>query len=161
MGSVALFYGTILWGAAVALMLSGIVPVHCIIFFKLYPDELSLKTAMVATVWLDAAQSAFILALFHYFVVHFGNTSAGTATLSRGVSIHPIHLSVNPPLIIITRLRSVAVRLRTTPSRISQVLIPGKAHNPGDFFDLLETEGSTQRRSAAVRACTHFYEILG
>ncbi|KAJ7828903.1 hypothetical protein B0H14DRAFT_2811040, partial [Mycena olivaceomarginata] len=58
------FYGTILWGAAVALMLNGIVPVHCIIFFKLYPDELSLKTAMVATVWLDAAQSAFILALF-------------------------------------------------------------------------------------------------
>ncbi|KAJ7791518.1 hypothetical protein B0H14DRAFT_2935099 [Mycena olivaceomarginata] len=77
MGSVALFYGTILWGAAVALMLSGIVPVQCIIFFKLYPDESSLKTAMVATVWLDAAQSAFILALFHYFVVHFGNTSAG------------------------------------------------------------------------------------
>ncbi|KAJ7309439.1 hypothetical protein DFH08DRAFT_485583 [Mycena albidolilacea] len=78
MGSVALLYGPILLGGAVALMLSGIVAVQCIIFFKLYPDESSLKTAMVATVWLlDAAQSAFILAsLFYYFVVHFGDTSA-------------------------------------------------------------------------------------
>ncbi|KAJ7891599.1 hypothetical protein B0H14DRAFT_2687765, partial [Mycena olivaceomarginata] len=59
--------------------LSGIVAVQCIIFFKLYPEESSLKNAMVATVWLlDAAQSAFILtSLFYYFVVHFGDTSAG------------------------------------------------------------------------------------
>ncbi|KAJ7858032.1 hypothetical protein B0H14DRAFT_2749905 [Mycena olivaceomarginata] len=74
-----IFYGPILLGAAMApCTLSGIVAVQCIIFFKLYPDESSLKIAMVATVWLlDAAQSAFITSLFHYFVVHFGDTSAG------------------------------------------------------------------------------------
>jgi len=71
------FYGSILFGGAVALMLSGIVAVQCIIFFKLYPNEAGVKTAMVATVWtLDAAQSAFILAsLFYYFIAHFGDTS--------------------------------------------------------------------------------------
>ncbi|KAJ7898215.1 hypothetical protein B0H14DRAFT_2675294 [Mycena olivaceomarginata] len=101
MGSVALFYGPILLGAAVSLMLSGIVAVQCIIFFKLYPDESSLKTAMVATVWLlDAAQSAFILtSLFYYFVVHLGDTSAG----NRNVI-----------------LWSVAVRLRTAPVTAKQ-----------------------------------------
>ncbi|KAJ7481331.1 hypothetical protein B0H11DRAFT_1224901 [Mycena galericulata] len=70
-------YGPILSGGAVALMLSGIVAVQCIIFFKLYPDEAGIKTAMVATVWaLDLAQTGFILAsLFHFFVIHFGDTS--------------------------------------------------------------------------------------
>ncbi|KAJ7182258.1 hypothetical protein C8R43DRAFT_966626 [Mycena crocata] len=59
-------------------MLSGVVAVQCIIFFKLYPDEAGIKTAMVATVWsLDLAQSAFILAsLYNYFVKHFGNRLA-------------------------------------------------------------------------------------
>ncbi|KAJ7305458.1 hypothetical protein DFH08DRAFT_825149 [Mycena albidolilacea] len=109
-----------------------------------------LAIAGLARAKLDAAQSAFILALFHYFVVHFGNTSAGNRNVIPW---------------------SVAVHLHTMPSRISQVLIPGKAHKPGDcttpicgvlrkVYDLLETEGSTQRRSAAVRACAHFYEIL-
>ncbi|KAJ7264036.1 hypothetical protein B0H12DRAFT_271669 [Mycena haematopus] len=75
--SPALTYGPVLFGGAVALMLSGIVAVQCIIFFKLYPDESGVKTAMVATVWtLDAAQSAFIGAsLFDYFIAHFGDTS--------------------------------------------------------------------------------------
>ncbi|KAJ7438989.1 hypothetical protein FB451DRAFT_1415956 [Mycena latifolia] len=70
MDSVALAYGPILFGGAVAFMLSGIVAVQCIIFFKLYPDEGCIKTIMVTTVWaLDIAQTAFILAsFFHYFI---------------------------------------------------------------------------------------------
>lgn len=68
-------YGPILLGGAVALMLSGVVAAQCIIFFKLYPDEVGTKTAMVAIVWiLDLAQSTFILfSLFHFFITHFGN----------------------------------------------------------------------------------------
>ncbi|KAF7345261.1 Glycoside hydrolase [Mycena sanguinolenta] len=75
--SLALTYGPLLFGGAVALMLSGIVAVQCILFFKLYPDESGFKTAMVATVWtLDVAQSAFIGAsLFEYFISHFGDTT--------------------------------------------------------------------------------------
>ncbi|KAK7039817.1 glycoside hydrolase [Favolaschia claudopus] len=77
MKDLALVYGPLLIGGAVALMLSGIVAVQCIIFFKLYPDESGVKTGMVATVWtLDVAQSAFIAAsLFSYFVTHFGDTT--------------------------------------------------------------------------------------
>ncbi|KAJ7065381.1 hypothetical protein C8F01DRAFT_743841 [Mycena amicta] len=72
---VALAYGPILIGGCVAFMLSGIVAVQCIIFFKLYPDESRLKTWLVAGVWtLDVAQTAFIIASFiDYFVVHFGD----------------------------------------------------------------------------------------
>ncbi|KAJ7164336.1 hypothetical protein C8R46DRAFT_1099317 [Mycena filopes] len=78
MNSVALTYGPILIGGAVALMLSGIVAVQCIIFFKLYPDEGGLRRAMVGTVWtLDLAQSSFILAsLVHYFITNFGDVTA-------------------------------------------------------------------------------------
>ncbi|KAJ7448487.1 hypothetical protein FB451DRAFT_1411235 [Mycena latifolia] len=77
MDSVPLAYGPILFGGALAFMLSGIVAVQCIIFFKLYPDEARTKKIMVATVWaLDIGQTAFILAsFFHYFIVHFGDSS--------------------------------------------------------------------------------------
>ncbi|KAJ7104819.1 hypothetical protein C8R44DRAFT_681626 [Mycena epipterygia] len=78
MANVALSYGPLLIGGTVAIMLSGIVAVQCIIFFKLYPDEAGIKIAMVATVWtLDLTQSFFIIAsLFDYFIVHFGDHSA-------------------------------------------------------------------------------------
>ncbi|KAJ7342404.1 hypothetical protein DFH08DRAFT_1082023 [Mycena albidolilacea] len=77
MNTLALTYGPILLGGAVAFLLSGIVAVQCIIFFKLYPDESGFKTTMVATVWtLDVAQSAFIGAsLFDYFIVNFGDAA--------------------------------------------------------------------------------------
>ncbi|KAF7349611.1 Glycoside hydrolase [Mycena sanguinolenta] len=50
MSSVALFYAPILFGGAMALMLSGIAAVQCIIFFRLYPNESSLKIVLVAIV---------------------------------------------------------------------------------------------------------------
>ncbi|KAJ7662832.1 hypothetical protein DFH06DRAFT_358455 [Mycena polygramma] len=83
MDSVALTLGPILFGGAVALMLSGVVAVQCIIFFKLYPDEGRIKTTMVATVWtLDAAQSCFILAsLSDYFIAHFGDHTTARQNL--------------------------------------------------------------------------------
>ncbi|KAJ7691541.1 hypothetical protein B0H17DRAFT_1010957 [Mycena rosella] len=88
MVSTALTYGPILFGGAVALVLSGIVAVQCILFFKLFPSEARFKTAMVATVWaLDVAHSTLILiSLFHYFIVHFGNT---TVLLSIPWCVHP------------------------------------------------------------------------
>ncbi|KAF8145353.1 hypothetical protein K438DRAFT_1991875 [Mycena galopus ATCC 62051] len=74
MNTLALAYGPILLGGAVALMLSGIVAVQAIIFFKLYPDE-GFKSFMVAVIWtIDVSQSAFIGAsLFDYFINHFGD----------------------------------------------------------------------------------------
>ncbi|KAJ6535563.1 hypothetical protein B0H19DRAFT_1271305 [Mycena capillaripes] len=77
MNSLALTLGPILFGGAVALVLSGVVAVQCIIFFKLYPDETRLKTALVAAVWmLDVTHSSFILiSLIDYFVVHFNDTT--------------------------------------------------------------------------------------
>ncbi|KAJ6580396.1 hypothetical protein DFH09DRAFT_1145917 [Mycena vulgaris] len=84
MDSDPLLYGPILFGGAVALILSGVVAVQCIIFFKLYPDEAQIKLAMVGDFSphlplamrriLDIVQTTFIIiSLFHYFIVHFGN----------------------------------------------------------------------------------------
>ncbi|CAK5262052.1 unnamed protein product [Mycena citricolor] len=72
-----LTYTPILFGGALALLLSGIVAVQCIIFFKLYPDESRWKTWMVRLVWIiDISHTTFILvALYDYFVRHFGDTS--------------------------------------------------------------------------------------
>ncbi|KAJ7246875.1 hypothetical protein B0H12DRAFT_1125619 [Mycena haematopus] len=77
MSRVALIYAPVLFGGAVALMLSGVAAVQCIIFFRLYSDESGFKTAIVSVVWtLDTAQSAFIMAsLFDYFVAHFGDVT--------------------------------------------------------------------------------------
>ncbi|KAF7348857.1 Glycoside hydrolase [Mycena venus] len=95
---VALLYGPLLFGGTVALMLSGVVAVQCIIFFKLYPDESGVKTAMVATVWmLDAAQSAFIIAsLFYYFVEHFGHVVRQVIPWSMALTIL---VTVRSPLV--------------------------------------------------------------
>ncbi|KAF7289078.1 Glycoside hydrolase [Mycena chlorophos] len=73
--SIALWYGPLIVGGCLAFMLSGVVAVQCIIFFKLYPDESKVKTTLVAGIWtIDVAQTAFIIAAFiEYFVVQFGN----------------------------------------------------------------------------------------
>ncbi|KAJ6622093.1 hypothetical protein B0H10DRAFT_2015231 [Mycena sp. CBHHK59/15] len=113
-------YGPLLFGSSVALMLSGIVAVQCILFFKLYPDEAGIKTAMVrnppdashfslltlaaqvATVWaLDLSQSFFIItSLFEYFVAHFGDMShldripwsVALTILVTAVQTHVVHI---------------------------------------------------------------------
>ncbi|KAJ7277093.1 hypothetical protein C8J57DRAFT_1581318 [Mycena rebaudengoi] len=76
MASLTLTYGPLLFGGAAALILSGIVSVQCLIYFKSYAQR-GVKKATVLVVWiLDVLQSAFILAsLCHYFVTHFGDTS--------------------------------------------------------------------------------------
>ncbi|KAJ7135764.1 hypothetical protein C8R44DRAFT_869472 [Mycena epipterygia] len=76
MASLTLTYGPLLFGGAAALILSGIVSVQCLIYFKSYSQR-GIKKATVLVVWvLDVLQSAFILAsLCHYFVTHFGDTS--------------------------------------------------------------------------------------
>ncbi|KAJ7922116.1 hypothetical protein B0H13DRAFT_2317719 [Mycena leptocephala] len=76
MASLTLTYGPLLFGGAAALILSGIVSVQCLIYFKSYSQR-GIKKAKVLVVWiLDVLQSAFILAsLCHYFVTHFGDTS--------------------------------------------------------------------------------------
>ncbi|KAJ6528095.1 hypothetical protein B0H19DRAFT_1385289 [Mycena capillaripes] len=74
---VAATLGALLVGGAVALVLSGIVTVQCIIFYKLYPNEIRIRNVMVLAVWLlDLLHSAFIVtSLFDYFVNFFGNTT--------------------------------------------------------------------------------------
>ncbi|GLB43778.1 hypothetical protein LshimejAT787_1402900 [Lyophyllum shimeji] len=67
-------YGALLLGGSVAFALSGIVGLQCVIYFKLYPDDLAKVKAMVCAVWtLDLTHSAFIIAsLINYFVTYFG-----------------------------------------------------------------------------------------
>ncbi|KAJ7900778.1 hypothetical protein B0H13DRAFT_2275331 [Mycena leptocephala] len=69
--------GALLVGGAVALVLSGIVTVQCIIFYKLYPNEVRIQNLMVLAVWLlDLLHSAFIVtSLFNYFIDFFGDTT--------------------------------------------------------------------------------------
>ncbi|KAJ7272160.1 hypothetical protein C8J57DRAFT_1318006 [Mycena rebaudengoi] len=66
--------GPLLVGGSIALFLSGIISVQCIVFFKLYPNEIRIKNAMVLAVWtIDLMHSAFIIAsLFNYFIDFFG-----------------------------------------------------------------------------------------
>ncbi|KAJ7053604.1 hypothetical protein C8F01DRAFT_551495 [Mycena amicta] len=69
--------GALLVGGSVALMLSGILTVQCIVFYKLYPHDIWRCKATVLLVWfLDLLHSAFIVAsLFNYFIDHFGDKS--------------------------------------------------------------------------------------
>ncbi|KAJ7844894.1 hypothetical protein B0H14DRAFT_2775773 [Mycena olivaceomarginata] len=56
--------------------LSGIVTVQCIIFYKLYPNEIRIRSLMVLHRLLDLLHSAFIVAsLFKYFIDFFGDMS--------------------------------------------------------------------------------------
>ncbi|KAF7317336.1 hypothetical protein HMN09_00469300 [Mycena chlorophos] len=67
--------GSLLVGGSVALLLSGIVIVQLIVFYKLYPNDTRLRMGMVALVGLlDIFHSIFIVGtLFSYFINHFGN----------------------------------------------------------------------------------------
>ncbi|KAF9461034.1 hypothetical protein BDZ94DRAFT_1323650 [Collybia nuda] len=72
-------YGAILFGASMAFGLSGIVGTQCVIYFKMYPDDLQTIKALVSAVWtLDLTHTAFICAsLAYYFVTHFGDQARG------------------------------------------------------------------------------------
>ncbi|KAJ7473599.1 hypothetical protein B0H11DRAFT_2036491 [Mycena galericulata] len=75
MTNIAWTLGALLVGGSIALLLSGIVTVQCIIYFKLYPNEPRLRNVMVATVWiLDLSHSAFIVtSLYDYLILFFGD----------------------------------------------------------------------------------------
>ncbi|KAJ7642887.1 hypothetical protein B0H17DRAFT_1104819 [Mycena rosella] len=76
MTDIAWTLGALLIGGSIALVLSGVVTVQCIIFFKLYnSNEIWLRKAMVVAVWLlDVLHSAFIVtSLFDYFINFFGD----------------------------------------------------------------------------------------
>ncbi|KAJ7277092.1 hypothetical protein C8J57DRAFT_1713602 [Mycena rebaudengoi] len=75
MTGVASTYGPLLFGSAMALVLSGILSVQCIMFFRLYSGERGIKNLSVVMAWIvDLAQSSFILAsLGNYFIIHFGD----------------------------------------------------------------------------------------
>ncbi|KAJ7779322.1 hypothetical protein DFH07DRAFT_794694 [Mycena maculata] len=77
MTDVARTLGALLIGGSIALVLSGIVTVQCIVYFKLYPNESLRWNLMVAAVWiLDLLHSAFIVtSLFDYFIKFFGDRS--------------------------------------------------------------------------------------
>ncbi|KAJ7120608.1 hypothetical protein C8R43DRAFT_1241613 [Mycena crocata] len=75
MTDVAWTLGAILVGGSIALVLSGIVTVQCIIFYKLYPNEIRIQNVMVLIVWLlDLLHSAFIVtSFFNYCISFFGD----------------------------------------------------------------------------------------
>ncbi|KAJ7629054.1 hypothetical protein FB45DRAFT_48006 [Roridomyces roridus] len=158
MTSAAWTYGPLLFGAALALMLSGIVAVQCIIFFKLYPDESRLKRGMVAVVWLlDLTQSAFILAtLVHFFVTHFGNQtvlllipwSVALTILLTAIQTYVVHMFyaqkilltgknwyVAGPIIVLATLRLVAATASTIEMLCLGHWLPFIQPNPAARFD--------------------------
>ncbi|KAF7323533.1 hypothetical protein MKEN_00573100 [Mycena kentingensis (nom. inval.)] len=77
MTSVAFTLGPLLIGGSIALILSGMVSVQSIVFYKLYPNEQRVWVAMVLAVWtLDTLHSAFIVtSLFDYFIQWFGDVA--------------------------------------------------------------------------------------
>nr|GAT42666.1 predicted protein [Mycena chlorophos] len=90
MSEVGLTLGPLLIGGSIALVLSGMVTVQSIVFYKLYPNEMRIRLGMVFLIWiLDAAHSIFIVAaLFDYFIKYFGDvTRAGYIPWSIGLSV--------------------------------------------------------------------------
>ncbi|KAJ7080254.1 hypothetical protein C8R44DRAFT_992514 [Mycena epipterygia] len=75
MTDIAWTLGALLAGGSIALVLSGIVTVQSIIFFKLYPHDIMVQKAMVVAVWLlDLLHSAFIVtSLFDYVIKFYGD----------------------------------------------------------------------------------------
>ncbi|KAK0203301.1 hypothetical protein DFS33DRAFT_1383541 [Desarmillaria ectypa] len=67
-------YGAMLAGGFVAAMLSGIVTIQALIYFRLYMQDSWRKKAMVIAIWiLDILHSTFIfVSLFDYLITYFG-----------------------------------------------------------------------------------------
>ncbi|PBK90916.1 hypothetical protein ARMGADRAFT_1166583 [Armillaria gallica] len=67
-------YGAMLAGGFVAAMLSGVVTIQALIYFRLYMQDSWRKKVMVLAIWvLDIVHSTFIfVSLFDYLVNHFG-----------------------------------------------------------------------------------------
>ncbi|KAJ7211852.1 hypothetical protein C8J57DRAFT_1604744 [Mycena rebaudengoi] len=69
MASLTLTYGPLLFGGAAALILSGIVSVQCLIYFKSYAQR-GVKKATVLVVWSVAAIQTWIVHLFYARTIH-------------------------------------------------------------------------------------------
>ncbi|KAK0435281.1 hypothetical protein EV421DRAFT_1908757 [Armillaria borealis] len=67
-------YGAMLAGGFVAAMLSGIVTIQALIYFRLYMQDSWRKKVMVLAIWiLDIVHSTFIfVSLFDYLITYFG-----------------------------------------------------------------------------------------
>ncbi|KAF8914594.1 hypothetical protein CPB85DRAFT_520037 [Mucidula mucida] len=72
---IARTYGALLIGGGIAIMLSGVLFIQIIVYFRLYMEDSCLKKTTVLSVWfLDIAHSTFILySLFDYLIIHFGD----------------------------------------------------------------------------------------
>jgi len=68
-------FGALLIGGLFSALLSGFVIVQVIVYFKLYPSDLTRLKVLVLAVWfLDTCHSICIwLSLWSYFIDHFGN----------------------------------------------------------------------------------------
>ncbi|KAJ7212546.1 hypothetical protein GGX14DRAFT_84842 [Mycena pura] len=77
MSDVAWTLGPLLIGGSIALVLSGMVAVQCIVFYRLYPNEIRTRVVAVLAIWiLDILHSTFIvISLFNYLVDFFGDRS--------------------------------------------------------------------------------------
>ncbi|KAF8079374.1 hypothetical protein FPV67DRAFT_114924 [Lyophyllum atratum] len=72
---IASTYGALLLGASIAFALSGVVGLQCVIYFKMYSEDLAQVKTLVCAVWtLDLTHSAFLItSLINYFITSFGN----------------------------------------------------------------------------------------
>lgn len=70
-------YGALIVGALVSSVLSGIVTVQSLIYYKLFPSDCKLSKCLVLLVWtIDLTHTALVWeALWQYFIVHFGEPS--------------------------------------------------------------------------------------
>ncbi|KAJ7144569.1 hypothetical protein C8R44DRAFT_865477 [Mycena epipterygia] len=138
MKDIAWTLGALLVGGSIALILSGIVTVQCIIYYKLYPDEIMIRNAMVVAVWLlDLLHSAFIItSLFDYFIHFYGDetridyipTSIALSVVVTAIQTlivhwyfaHKIYKSsgnnwwITGPIVLLAFLRLLAASVSTT-----------------------------------------------
>ncbi|RDB21702.1 hypothetical protein Hypma_011297 [Hypsizygus marmoreus] len=77
MGDIANTFGALLLGGLFAAMLSGVVTIQVIVYFKLYPTDPRYLKSFVLGIWLlDTCHTGFIwAALWEYIIEYFGDAS--------------------------------------------------------------------------------------
>ncbi|KAK7055674.1 hypothetical protein R3P38DRAFT_1364641 [Favolaschia claudopus] len=158
MVNVASTLGALLVGGAIALLLSGIVAVQCIIFFKLYPSDLRVRRITVLVLWLlDILHSTFIvISLYDYCIAFFGDrnrleyipwsvalsilVTAIQTSIVHWYFAHKIYESsgknwwITAPIVSLAFLRLIAASVSTSEMLILKQYSAFVKHYPGWVF---------------------------
>ncbi|PBK60716.1 hypothetical protein ARMSODRAFT_1026301 [Armillaria solidipes] len=106
-------YGAMLAGGFVAAMLSGIVTIQALIYFRLYMQDSWRKKVMVLAIWiLDIVHSTFIfVSLFDYLITYFGvQDRTGLITFIAQVPFINVHfglISYHKLTIVVTAMQTL------------------------------------------------------